>query len=272
MIYNCHTHTHLSHDSNADPADLCRQCVKDNVNGLLLSDHCDCEYADAVNYNALFQQGEREAVQLRQRFGASLKIHFGIELGDPLFSEGFAKNITAAFPFDAILISVHAVRFSGYEIPFSQIDFSNKSDLFISEYLSQYFNDVLCTIQEFDHFDTLCHLTVPLRYIILKYGRHVDISSYYPIIAQILTILIQKRKSLEINTSALSLNNGFLMPDQYIAAMFITMGGRFFTIGSDAHVPTRVSFGLRNAAHMLKDLGIKEACYYEQRNRIFYSL
>ena len=272
MIYNCHTHTHLSHDSNADPADICRQCVKDNVHGLLLSDHCDCEYADAVNYDTLFRQGEREASLLREQFGASLIIHFGIELGDPLFAEDFAKKITASFSFDAILLSVHAVRISGYEIPFSQIDFSNKSDSFINDYLSQYFNDVLCTVQKFDDFDTLCHLTVPLRYIMLKYGRNVDISSYYPVIAQILILLIQKQKSLEINTSALDFNNGFLMPDQYIAAMYINMGGRFFTIGSDAHVPDRVSFGLRNAAQMLKDLGIKEACYYEKRNRIFYSL
>ena len=272
MTYNCHTHTHLSHDSNADPADICLQCIKDNIGGLLLSDHCDCEYSYKINHFALFRKGEREAMQLRSRFSSSLKIHFGIELGDPLYSPDFAEKIAAAFSYDAILLSVHAVRFPCFEMPFSQIDFSTKTDLFICEYLSRYFNDVLCTVQEFDHFDALCHLTVPLRYIMLKYGKKIDIASYYPVIAQILAILIQKQKALEINTSALNYNNGFLMPDKYISAMYLNLGGRYFTIGSDAHTPEKVSFGLRDAAYMLKELGVTQACYYENRNRILYSL
>ena len=118
----------------------------------------------------------------------------------------------------------------------------------------------------------LCHLTVPLRYIMLKYGRKADVHTYYPVIAQILGALAMRGKALEINTSALAYENGFLMPDKDVAAMFLTLGGRYFTVGSDAHTPGNIAFGLAEAGNMLKSIGVQNACYYEKRKRITYRL
>ena len=57
-----------------------------------------------------------------------------------------------------------------------------------------------------------------------------------------------------------------------IAAMFLTLGGRYFTVGSDAHKPENVAFGLNEAAKMLKSLGVKDACCFDKRKIITYPL
>lgn len=271
MLYNCHTHTKYSHDSAAEPAAMCEAAANAGLSGVLISDHCDCEYADITDFFTMFQNSEKECAQLKKSY-KDLHVHFGIELGDPVYKMDFANKIMKACNYDAVLLSVHAVRHRGFEMPFSQIVFGDKSDAFIQSYLTRYFNDVLCTLQTVPDFDVLCHLTVPLRYIMLKYGKKADVHTFYPAIAQILGTLAMRGKALEINTSALAYENGFLMPDKEIAAMFLTLGGRYFTIGSDAHTPENITFGLNEAAKMLKSLGVKEACFFEGRKRITYPL
>ena len=271
MLYNCHTHTRYSHDSAAEPATMFEAAANRGLSGVLISDHCDCEYADRTDFFTMFQDCEKECALLKNRY-KDLHVHFGIELGDTVYNMDFANKIMKACDYDAVLLSVHAVRHRGFEIPFSQIDFSDKSDDFIQSYLTQYFNDVLYTLQTVPDFDVLCHLTVPMRYIMLKYGKKADVHTYYPVIAQILGALAMRGKALEINTSALAYGTGFLMPDKEIAAMFLTLGGRHFTVGSDAHTPDNIAFGLNEAAKMLKSLGVREACYYEKRKRINYPL
>ena len=271
MLYNCHTHTKYSHDSAAEPAAMCDAAANAGLSGLLISDHCDCEYADHTDFFSMFQSCEKECAALKKSC-KDLRLHFGIELGDPVYNADFAKKIVKACDFDAVLLSVHAVRLRGFDMPFSQIDFGDKNDAFIRSYLIQYFNDVLYTVQTAPDFDVLCHLTVPLRYITLKYGKKADVHTYYPVIAQILGALAARGKALEINTSALAYGNGFLMPDKEIAAMFLTLGGRYFTVGSDAHKPENVAFGLNEAAKTLKSLGVKDACCFDKRKIITYPL
>ena len=271
MFINCHTHTLRSHDSEAKPYDICEKAVNDGLNGIVFSDHCDCEFYKTIDIFGLFSQAEQDFNFINNLYGEKLSLFFGIELGDPLFAPDFAEKIVCTFPFDAVLLSVHAVRVPGYEMPFSRIDFGFADDAFIHSYLKQYFLDVLESVRRFD-FDILCHLTVPLRYIRLKYGKNADITPFEPTIDLILKELIEKGKTLEINTSALSLPGGFLMPDEKIIDRYIAMGGNLFSIGSDAHSASQVSFGIIDAAEMLKRKNIKSLVCYKNRTRLVYEI
>ncbi len=271
MLINCHTHTKRSHDSAAEPAALCESAVKAGLAGLTFTDHCDCEYHKSVDIIRQFAEAAADYESAKKKYEDRLRLFFGIELGDPLFAPAFADKILSSFSFDAVLLSVHAVRFPGYDIPFSQIDFGFADDRFIFSYLNQYFTDLLESVCIFD-FDILCHLTVPLRYINLKYGKKADISGHMDLIDRILKEVIARDKTLEINTSALSLHGGFLMPDQQIIDRYIAFGGSSFSVGSDAHSPAQIADGLKEAAQLLKKNNIKSLCCYRGRQRLFYDL
>ncbi len=271
MLINCHTHTMRSHDSSADPFKICRSAVEAGLGGIVFTDHCDCEFHELCDFNRLFVSARQDFLSVNAKYNGMLRLFFGIELGDPLFAPSFANRIMKEHDFDTVLLSVHAVRYSGVTEPFSQIDFSFKDDAFIHGYLEQYFNDVLLTVRRFD-FDILCHLTVPLRYLILKYRKKVDLTMYSGLIDNILDELIQRDKCLEINTSALKYPGGFLMPDENIIDRYISRGGSRFSIGSDAHSPNDIAAGLDAAVKLLLKKNVKSLCCYKNRQRLEYSI
>ena len=270
MLFNCHTHTHYSHDSAAAIPDICSAAVDAGLSGVLFSDHCDCEYAAHTDYIRLFSLCREEFLTAQRDFAERLQLTFGIELGDPLYMPSYAPKILNALPFDAVLLSVHAVRFQAFEAPFSTISFEDQDEKFIQTYLNRYFEDMLISVQTFD-FDILCHLTGVLRYIILKYHKTVCMEPFLPLIEKILETVIVRDKTLEINTSALSAPNGFLMPDETIIDMYLSMGGTAFSLGSDAHAPENIALGLQPAADILRQKGIRTLCYYKNRKRIDYT-
>ena len=271
MLFNSHVHTLRSHDSSAGLPRLCAAAAEKQVSGLLITDHCDCEYAREKDYFAQFGAGEKDFRRASAAYGNQLILNFGIELGDPLYAPDFAAEICASRAFDAIMLSVHAARVPGFEMPFSQIRFSDFTDDAIDGYLSVYFSDLLESVRRFD-FDILAHLTVPLRYIRLKYGRQASCGKYMPVIEEILRETAKKNAALEINTSAFSLPGGFFMPDEEIARLYIALGGRYFTVGSDAHTPDMIDAGLRNAHAMLRGMGVKNLCRFKNRQRLFYDI
>lgn len=262
-----HTHTCFSHDSQADPEEVCKEGIRQGLFGLAFTDHLDCEYYENPATETNIDLSFEKAKNLRGRFRGNIMINAGAELGDALFCPALAEKMTKKHDWDVILLSVHAVRMKGHDIPFSQIDFGRESDGFINDYLTYYFNDLLETVNTFDY-DVLSHLTVPLRYIVKKYGRNADVKKYYPVIREILKKVVSDGKTLEINTSGYP----FLMPDGEILSLYRELGGEKITIGSDAHVPQNVSFGLRETAEYLYNNGFDRLIYYHKRTPHEYYL
>ncbi|MBQ6420286.1 MAG: histidinol-phosphatase HisJ family protein [Clostridia bacterium] len=271
MLYNCHVHTKHSHDSVAEPMEMCRAAAAKGLAGIAVTDHCDCEYTDRIDMYGVIEASVRDAGRCKQAFAEKLTVLQGVEVGDALFDLPFAKWLIASLPFDVVLCSVHAVRYPGFTQPFSTIDFSAPDAPDPEQYLRQYFIDLYETPDLID-FDILSHLTVPLRYINGKYGRNADLSPHLPQIERILKKLIALDKTLEFNTSDAIGDAPLFMPDETVLRMYLDLGGKHFSLGSDAHVPENIDRGLQAGAGLLKKLGVEEICYYEERERITYPL
>ena len=80
------------------------------------------------------------------------------------------------------------------------------------------------------------------------------------------------KKSLEVNTSGYTGKDPFFMPCEAIIRRYPELGGVDFTIGSDAHIPEKMSCGLSEGAKMLLKLGVTHLNYYEKRQKISYSI
>ena len=261
-IINCHVHTMYSHDGNGTVDELCSEALKNKISGLAVTDHCDCEYADDKRmYESLLCSFDK-ASEAAERYKNTLTVIKGIEIGEAIFDPCFAKKIIAARSWDVVLGSVHAVRIQDHEMPFSLIDFSSWEEKALQDYVKQYFEDVKETVLTTD-FDILSHLTVVYRYIIYKYGKKIDTTLYSQQIKEILKLVIKHGKTLEVNTSGVI--SGYLMPDEDILKLYLSLGGTSISLGSDSHTPENLCMGLDTTVPMLQKIGFTHLTHYIDR-------
>jgi len=114
-------------------------------------------------------------------------------------------------------------------------------------------------------FDSLAHLTYPLRYILAQPGLRVELSKYREKIDAVLLELIQQKKALEVNTSGLRQQIGDTLPDAGIVRRFYELGGTYVTLGSDAHRWADVSAGIEEAMSMIYKTGFRHYTIYSKR-------
>ena len=43
-VFDCHTHTHFSYDSECDPHDSLKAAKENGIAGFAITDHCDIEF------------------------------------------------------------------------------------------------------------------------------------------------------------------------------------------------------------------------------------
>ena len=130
--------------------------------------------------------------------------------------------------------------------------------------LSDYFDHVL-QVAKWGQFDSLAHLTYPLRYILAQPGLRVELSKYREKIDAVLLELIQQKKALEVNTSGLRQQIGDTLPDAGIVRRFYELGGTYVTLGSDAHRWADVSAGIEEAMSMIYKTGFRHYTIYSKR-------
>ena len=123
---------------------------------------------------------------------------------------------------------------------------------------------------ETNDFDVLAHLTCPLRYLVGKYRRKVDLSRHHDVIAAILSAVIRRGAALEVNTSGLTdaVPGGIMMPDESILSLYRDLGGKRIAFGSDAHIAARVGAGFREAEKRVASLGFTGYTVYRKREPI----
>ena len=135
----------------------------------------------------------------------------------------FAEKILNDHKYDIILGSIHNLR---GEDDFCFLDYFNND---VDEILNEYFDEI-CGLADWGKFDSLAHLTYPLRYIEGEAGIHVDLSKYSSKIDEALRTLAEKDRALEINTSGLFNKIGKTLPEENIVRRFRELGGKLVTI------------------------------------------
>ncbi len=262
-LVDCHTHCEASEDSKTPIAELIHTAAARGITALAVTDHV--EIID-------FQKGEYDRAaenswQLMEAAGTALPAGFrllrGIELGEPQSDTALAERLLAAHPYDFVLASMHRLC---EELPdYYFIDYTAYSDGEIERQMQRHFEETLRLVK-WNGFDSLAHLTYPFRYLPEKW-RQGDYRRWQGIIDELLGLLAQNGKSLEINTSGLRKGPGITSPDLPLILRFRQLGGETVTLGSDAHRAGEVGANIINAAALAKQAGFTHAALYVQRTR-----
>lgn len=266
---DCHVHTKHSHDSMAEPPLIIAAAMNKGLTGLMFSDHVDIGVeGDAFLQPAYGCYGSFcEEKQRLEDEGSGFMLAIGAEIGESIRNQAVCARLIGDIPFDAVLGSVHKVYLDGKDFCFSNYRFSELPADLVRRVVVQYYCDVLRTAEESD-IDILCHLTHINKYEMAPQKEDINDPELGEIIRETLRTIIRRGIALEINMSWFE--KGMFAPDANVLRVYRSMGGELVTFGSDAHVPENVGKGFREAAEILKNVGIKHACYFKKRQPVRY--
>ena len=237
----------------AKAAGLKEICFTDHI------DHdCDAEGRSMV-FDPKVYSAEYDNLEVE-----GLKIRRGVEYGLKPYNKQTMQEDLKQRNFDFVLGSVH---------------FVNEQDIYYKEFwqdktveqaVQQFLEETLMCVQHHDDYDVLGHLSY-----ICKARAHPDPKPLYlkdhrEIVDEILKILVQKGKGMEINTSGVDRCGDFLPREEFFRR-FKELGGEIVTIGSDAHNTQRVGQYASQACEMMKDI-FGYVCTFEGRKPIFHKL
>ena len=264
ILCDIHTHSDNSFDAKSSVDAMCAAAIKAGLSVLAVTDHCEAEYircGEDCEFGSFDRQIPKSISDIRaaqKKYKGKLKLLCGLELGEPMHYPKLTKSALEIADFDFILASVHNLK---DEEDFYYLDYSEVN---IPLMFRKYFDELLDTAENAE-FDSLAHLTYPLRYIVERTDIRPDLSVYSETIDDIFKALIKREKALEINTSGLSKPIGTTLPDINYVKRFRELGGKYITIGSDAHRTEDLAKGIEKGMEIARICGFEHYTVFENR-------
>ncbi|MBQ9229503.1 MAG: histidinol-phosphatase HisJ family protein [Eubacterium sp.] len=248
-IIDLHTHSDVSFDGEDSCLALCERAIAHGGIGIAITDHCDID-DPKLDVDSLVARQLDGFVDAKLGVKGKIAVLGGIELGQAIYRKEESEKLLDNFNYDVVLGSIHNLE--------NQPDFYflNYNELDVDKLLQTYFEAELA-LAKWNYFDVLAHLTYPLRYIVGKYRKPVDLTKYSEVIDAILETLVYNKKALELNLSSLQAHHHETMPPLSILQRFHDFGGKYVTVGTDAHQAEKVCLNIDKGYEML------QACGYE---------
>ncbi len=260
-IIDLHTHTDNSFDGNHSAMFMCESAYLKGLRAVAFTDHIEIDRFYSGNFDMTARQAYFYVANARSAFDGKLIVCNGIELGQPAYEPQIAEELLSRFNYDIVIGSVHNLR--GRK-DFCDLDYQTEAANY-ADLVDEYFDEELALVR-WGKFDTLAHLTYPLRYIIGEQKLPIDLSRYTDKIDTILRTLAQSGKALEINTSGLRQPLNETMPSAGIVKRFRELGGEYITVGSDAHYAQHLGANIGDGLEIAKECGFRYVSLFKDRN------
>ena len=263
-LADIHIHSDNSFDAESSVRELCESALEKGIGTIAITDHMEApeiKLGDRSVFGNMLKQISKsvsDAQTCKDEFDGRLRVLRGMELGEPMHEPKLTKKAMELSDFDFVLASIHNIR-DTEDFYFFLYDEKNVPIL-----LERYFDELLETAENAD-FDSLAHLTYPLRYIVERTDIKPDLGPYAETIDNIFKTLVKREKALEINTSGLFNPIGVTLPDIDLIKRFRELGGKFITIGSDAHKAEDVGRGVEKGLEAARLCGFEHFTIFENR-------
>ena len=256
-MYDYHSHTDFSDDSSSTMDEMIQGAIQKGIKELAITDHYDPDYPDPnYPFEVDFVQYHSALLAAEQNYAPKIKIVKGLEIGiqdGPTLAK--CKAAATNFQYDFLIGSFHS--FNG-----ADLYTTNYSEMEQDQILPSFYAYVYRCLKEFSDFDVLGHLNVIDRYLNLER----DYTQSLFIIEEILKLIIEKGKGIEINTSSYRYGlNGRTHPTKEILQLYKDLGGEILTIGSDAHRPSDLLFHFEEGVAFAERHGFKYFSTFENR-------
>ena len=261
-MFDYHMHSTVSFDGHdsadamllaAEKAGLKEICFTDHIDYFANTDKQEWVF-DTERYNQAYDGLRHPEVKIRR----------GMEFGLKPYNANQLKEDLNRRAFDFVLGSVHFVD----ELDVYYPEFWEGKTVLQAE--RRYLEEVLACVQAHEDYDVLGHLTYISKTRAHPCPRPVKAEDHRELIDEILRLLAQKGKGMELNTSGMD-RCGDYLPGQWYFRRFKELGGEIVTVGSDAHTASRVGQYSRAGCSLLQDI-FGYVCTFEGRKPLFHRL
>lgn len=276
MLADYHVHTQFSDDSVYPMEQVVKDAVQMQMDEICFTDHVDYGIKDDwdcghtiryrgeeplanVDYPAYFAKIRR----LQESYDGQIVIKCGLEFGMQVHTIPAYEALFHKYPLDFVILSVHQVE----DQEFWTQDFQRGKSQ--QEYQERYYEEMLRVVQKYQDYSVLGHMDLITRYD--QQGPY-PFAKIEPVITEILKTVIAHGKGLELNTSYHRYRLKDTTPSVDILKLYRRLGGEVITIGSDSHQPEHLGTFINEAKQLLKSLGYRWFCTFEQMRPIFHSL
>ena len=246
-----HVHTHRSADSSEMMSAYIDKAIDFGVGTICFTDHVDVNPHDyGFKYFEPSEYWKDYEAALMQ--SGSITLLSGVEFGEPNVYPSEYEELVKQ-PFDYIIGSVH------YPEKYPAQFFSElvSSGISAEDCYETYWESVLACVK-FGRFDCLGHIDIPKRY----YGSLIYDEKK---LREIFHVALENGVIIEINTSSLRKSVGETMPGSALLDLYRSEGGRYATIGSDAHRAQDLGTGIPEAKALLDRSGLKEVKFINRK-------
>ena len=232
MLFDSHVHTRFSADSDMLAIDALDVAARQGI-GLVFTEHIDFDYPGNLDFTFVPQEYWRTYETYR---GHSLSL--GAELGLAPGQAERGQAFLAQAPFDEVIGSVHLL--AGKDL-YNASSYEARSQQTV---YTEYYAAMAALIRENAFIDVLGHIDYICRYAPYEQpGVHYELFREW--IDAVLQALIDTDTVLELNTRRF----GDRLAMKELVAVYqryYELGGRYVTLGSDAHAPQAIGafFGL----------------------------
>ena len=274
-MFDYHLHTKFSMDSHADIIDICKTATDKGIKYIAITDHIDIDHDKTTGKvtkwdieNIRGKDGYIDTIENARKKYPELNIAIGVEVGYTKQSIDYIHNRVKDIDPDFIIGSVHTVNGVSAYI----------SEYFIGKTKKQAFNEYLENVLEsVAPLSAFAHVIGHIGFVSKAYGIPYDdvclqYDEHKKQINRILKAIIKHNMGIEINTSGLRGRAKNCMPDFDIVKRYKELGGEILTIGSDAHTPEHVGYGIELALDMAKSAGFEYVTVYEDKKPIFIKI
>lgn len=251
-----HVHSMYSIDSNVTIDEYLVKMKENQCDYLTITDHFDLRknlkndsITDYINnFDKLFEDVNNRA---------NNKIKVGIEVGHNSNAIQETSQLLSRYNFSVILLSVHdndALNLSYY--------MANSSEFGVEKCIRLYIDQLLEAVNSGIDFDVLTHVGYIFRYV----DKNIDCLDYVDLYDDVLKALVKKSKALELNTGCIRYGTKNIV-EFYVQILkkFHDFGGKYVSVGSDAHDISAYCFGFDKAYAILRKAGFSSCTHIVDR-------
>ena len=261
-MFDFHLHSDLSFDSECPPEKIVAAAEKLGLKEICFTDHYDFN-DDPAGHHDIFT-AEEHSRKYDALTSKALKLRRGVEFGLTPWNQKELADILGACKLDFVIGSVHYV--GGYDPYYPEFWIYNGMEVAFEKYLLQ----TLECVKKHTDFDVLGHINYVCKSMHNPTRKPLYYADYSDICDEIMKVLAQNGKGMEINTSGVDRVGDFL-PSRDFIKRFHELGGEIVTVGSDSHNATRVGQYIDGAIEIAKDV-FGYVCTFEGRKPIYHKL
>ena len=249
MIFDCHTHTKFSADSTMGPRFALEQAERLGI-GIIFTDHFDFNFPNP-KYDFKFDPKQYfKEYEPYRRDGSRLRL--GVELGLREDSREANANFLKQGNFDMAIGSIHLIDDTDI---YDRFCYEGRPK---AEVYREYFRSMAqeASVQDFD---TLGHIDYIARAATYE-NPEIDYGTFHGEIDLVLMTIIERGILLELNTRRL----GSVRAMKELAPVFTRykkLGGKYVTIGSDAHKSSAIGEYFDRANSFINEIGLRQAIF-----------